>query len=149
MWTGRSGGYWIHRPAVSSAHRPVTAEPEPEASIDQLEVPLDANRYTGASAVPASSSSPELTASFLPAANSTTVLDAIVRCAPEFTVTSFSEGDGLVPGSYRVRVECWKKVPTMGTPGESYIAADYQLTTVEVGAEAGTVDVPLDVPLAK
>ena len=67
----------------------------------------------------------------------------------KFTVTSFSEGDGLVPGTYRVRVECWKKVPTMGTPGESYIAADHQLTTVEVGAEAGTVDVPVDVPLAK
>jgi hypothetical protein len=67
----------------------------------------------------------------------------------EFIITSFSESDGLVPGTYRVRVECWKNVPTMGSLGESYVAADYQLTTVEVAAGAGTLEVSLDVPLAK
>jgi hypothetical protein len=67
----------------------------------------------------------------------------------EFTVTSFSEGDGLVPGTYRVRVECWKKAPTMDAPGESYVAAAFHPPTVNVAARAGRLHVPLDVSLAK
>jgi len=63
----------------------------------------------------------------------------------QFTVTSFSGGDGLVPGTYRVNVECWKVPPTMETPGESYVADDYHPADVKVAPDAGSVDVPLDV----
>jgi len=68
-----------------------------------------------------------------------------------FDVTSFGKGDGLVPGTYLVRVECWKTPPSMDNPGagESYVAGDYEPETIEVSAESGTMDLTLDVPLAK
>ena len=66
-----------------------------------------------------------------------------------FVVTSFDEGDGLVPGTYRVQVECWKKVPMMNEPGQSYVADPYEPAAVEVPTDARVVEVPLDVPLAK
>jgi hypothetical protein len=68
----------------------------------------------------------------------------------KFTVSSFGEGDGLVPGTYRVRVECWKQPPgDDGTPGISYVKAGYQAPdlTIEAGTR-GPVDVEYDVPLA-
>ena len=69
----------------------------------------------------------------------------------EYNVTSFGEGDGVVPGTYLVRVECWKTPPSMESPGaaESYVAADYEPKTIEISAEGGTQDIDLDVPLAK
>jgi len=69
----------------------------------------------------------------------------------EYDVTSFGEGDGLVPGSYRVRVECWKVPPSMESPGaaESYVAADYEPETIEISADSGSQTIDLDVPLAK
>jgi hypothetical protein len=41
--------------------------------------------------------------------------------------TSWTEGDGIVPGRYRVYVECWKVEPTRaGPPPVGYAAAKYQ-----------------------
>jgi hypothetical protein len=31
-------------------------------------------------------------------------------------ITSFKEGDGLIPGKYRVAIECWATPPRMGGP---------------------------------
>ncbi len=40
--------------------------------------------------------------------------------------TSWEEGDGVVPGKYRVSVECWKVKPTInGPPPVSYVDARY------------------------
>ncbi len=44
-----------------------------------------------------------------------------------FTVRTFTAGDGLAPGTYVVRIECWKVPPAMGGPlPESYLPIDYQ-----------------------
>ena len=44
-----------------------------------------------------------------------------------YTVSSWEPGDGLVPGKYKVGVECWKVRPTMdGPPSVSYVAEPYQ-----------------------
>ncbi len=43
-----------------------------------------------------------------------------------FTVRTFVAGDGLTPGTYVVRIECWKTPPSMGgPPPESHVPADY------------------------
>jgi len=45
-----------------------------------------------------------------------------------FTVGSSAGSAGLVPGEYRVRVECWETQPTMDQPnsGKSYVPREYQ-----------------------
>ena len=70
-----------------------------------------------------------------------------------FTVTSFDEGDGLVPGKYRVAVECWESAPSMDKPGPviSYVAKKYQTAAtsdlvVVIESGSGTTTVELDVP---
>lgn len=67
-----------------------------------------------------------------------------------FTVSSFETSDGLVPGKYRVRVECWKQPPgDDGTPGVAYVKAGYEAPdlVVEPGTR-GPVKVEYDVPMA-
>ena len=43
-----------------------------------------------------------------------------------FAAKTFHSGDGLFPGRYRVRVECWITPPAMNVPGESHIPVKYQ-----------------------
>ena len=44
----------------------------------------------------------------------------------QFVASTWRDGDGLTPGSYRVRVECWRVPPTMGGPPEkSYLPPQY------------------------
>jgi hypothetical protein len=44
-----------------------------------------------------------------------------------YTVKSFVENDGLMPGRYQVSVECWEVPPNMeGRPVKNRIAARYQ-----------------------
>ena len=74
-------------------------------------------------------------------------------CAPfdtdgTFTLTSFRPGDGIVPGTYRVRLECWKTRPTDSVPGVSFIPADFTPPDVTIAPDAsGTVTVAIDVPV--
>ena len=42
-----------------------------------------------------------------------------------YTVRSWNEGDGLLPGKYKVSVECWVVPPTMGGAPKSYIPDKY------------------------
>jgi hypothetical protein len=65
-----------------------------------------------------------------------------------FEVTSFREGDGLVPGTYRVQVECWQVEPAQGTPGVSFIAADYAAPDLVVAEDEREVKADYDVPAA-
>jgi hypothetical protein len=61
-------------------------------------------------------------------------------------------GDGLAPGTYIVRAECWKVEPSMdGPPAISYVPAAYQngrqtLPKLVVEPTARRVDVKYDVP---
>ena len=51
---------------------------------------------------------------------------AIFETDGKFSATSFEEGDGLVPGKYVVRLECWKVPPAMGKPGVSYLPKGFE-----------------------
>ena len=45
----------------------------------------------------------------------------------KFKATSFVAGDGLMPGHYHLRVDCWKTAPNMdGIPVVSYLPAKYR-----------------------
>ena len=46
----------------------------------------------------------------------------------KLTVTTFRKGDGLMPGRYKLGVECWDVPPRMGspTPPVSYVPERYQ-----------------------
>lgn len=63
----------------------------------------------------------------------------------KLTVTSFQYGDGLIPGRYQVRVECWKTTPDDSGIGVSYVPNNF--TTDDVVVAIGqAVEVKIDVP---
>lgn len=44
-----------------------------------------------------------------------------------YTVTTFKPGDGLMPGKYKVYIECWETPPNMdGKPVKSFVPTKYQ-----------------------
>ncbi len=55
-----------------------------------------------------------------------------------FMAVSFSSGAGLLPGRYRVVVQCGEPVPEADGPTQSHVTARY--------AAAATTDLVLDVP---
>jgi hypothetical protein len=68
------------------------------------------------------------------------------------TVTTFRKGDGLIPGKYRIGVECWEVRPEMGspTPSKSYVPARFQFAatsglTVAVEPDQKVVTLNLNV----
>ena len=71
-----------------------------------------------------------------------------------FLVTSFDDGDGLVPGKYQVGVECWENPPSMmagSGPVVSYVPHAFQSSKssgLEVTVNPGDrlVEVTFDVP---
>ena len=71
-----------------------------------------------------------------------------------FLVTSFDDGDGLVPGKYQVGVECWENAPSMmagSGPVVSYVPHAFQSSKssgLEVTVNPGDrlVEVNFDVP---
>jgi hypothetical protein len=68
-----------------------------------------------------------------------------------YVAKTFVPGDGLMPGKYLLRVDCWKVAPNMdGKPTVSYIAPKYQNAatselelTVDANARTVTYDVKL------
>jgi hypothetical protein len=70
------------------------------------------------------------------------------------TVTTFREGDGLIPGKYRIAVECWDIPPKMGSPmpPKSYVPARFASPTssgLTVVAESGQREVELNLDIPK
>jgi hypothetical protein len=62
-----------------------------------------------------------------------------------YSATSFDKGDGLIPGSYVVRVECWKEAPTMdGKPGISHVPKGFE-KELEVKPDSGSISFDIDV----
>ena len=44
-----------------------------------------------------------------------------------FRVTTWDRGDGLMPGHYKITVECWETPPELGiSGGKSYVPTKYQ-----------------------
>jgi hypothetical protein len=67
----------------------------------------------------------------------------------QFAVTSFRAGDGLVPGRYRVHIECWKELPDEATfsPGVSYVPEGFQAPELVVEpTSSGPLSVTYDIP---
>jgi hypothetical protein len=69
------------------------------------------------------------------------------------TVTTFTKGDGLIPGHYKIGVECWEVTPVMGSSGppRMYVPAKYQSpgsSGLELTVEPGQsmVEVSFDIP---
>ncbi len=84
----------------------------------------------------------------LPSRPATATFDA----AGNLTVTTFRPGDGLIPGKYRIAVECWEKPPEMGssTPPKSFVPARYLSSassglTIQVEPGQRKVTLSLDV----
>jgi hypothetical protein len=69
-----------------------------------------------------------------------------------FRATAFREREGLVPGTYRVQVVCWKRPPdpTSDLRAENYVPDNYHPPdlTIEPGTD-GPVEVKYDVPQSK
>jgi hypothetical protein len=69
----------------------------------------------------------------------------------KYTAKTYAPGDGLLPGKYVLRVDCWQTPPNMdGKPVVSHLPARYQDAaksglelTVEAGAKPITFDIPL------
>lgn len=76
-----------------------------------------------------------------------------VDSAGTFEVTSFQPGDGLLPGTYEVRIECWRTTPQVdhGQPGEvtgtSFIPAGFAVPPLVVpSAGVASLRCDIDVP---
>lgn len=65
----------------------------------------------------------------------------------QFEATSFTPGDGLVPGRYRVTLTCWKEPPKpYGPPAASFTPPGYQPPELAVERGAiGPIEVNYDV----
>ena len=65
-----------------------------------------------------------------------------------FAATSFEDGDGLLPGTYRVSIECWKSPPLMGAAGNSHVPPDFTPPELAVPA-SGRMVYDVNVPAAQ
>ena len=70
---------------------------------------------------------------------------ALFELDGKFQATSFEDGDGLVPGTYRVRVESWKKPPGMGGAGVSYVPDGFETEDLVVSKDEKSLRFDLDV----
>ena len=64
----------------------------------------------------------------------------------KFSATSFADGDGLVPGTYKVTIECWKTPPLMGSPGNNHVPANFTPPNLVVPTASGKLTHDIDVP---
>ncbi len=68
-----------------------------------------------------------------------------------YAVKSFKPGDGLLPGKYQVRIECWEVPPNMeGRPVKSFIPQRYHVAEesgFELDVPSGSGAITFDVPL--
>jgi hypothetical protein len=71
-----------------------------------------------------------------------------------FEAGTWQPGDGVLPGTYKVCVECWEVPPTMGgPPAKGYVPEKYRTVTtsdlqIEVPADSSSEEFVLDVPTA-
>ncbi len=63
----------------------------------------------------------------------------------KFEATSFDEGDGLIPGTYRVRIESWKEPPSMGKPGVSYVPKGFEAEDCVVSEKEKLIQYDLEI----
>jgi hypothetical protein len=70
-----------------------------------------------------------------------------------YEAKTFAPGDGLLPGRYKLRVECWKTPPNMeGKPAVSYLPAKYQnpqQSGLELNVKPGDDPITLNIEIPK
>lgn len=67
-----------------------------------------------------------------------------------FVVNSFAKGDGLLPGTYKVRITCLSGPPSMGPLEKlSYVPLDWSPKELVITGEEDSVTVEYDVPPKK
>ncbi len=64
----------------------------------------------------------------------------------KYIARSFREDDGLVPGKYRVLIECWKTPPANGQAGSSYIQSGFEPPELSVTRSGDSVVYDINVP---
>ncbi len=64
-----------------------------------------------------------------------------------FKLTTFDKDDGIIPGKYRVNINCWREPPTLKTKlSANYVPPDFKFeVTVDENADEG-VELKIDVP---
>ena len=82
---------------------------------------------------------PPGTLTFIPKEGEGPTATGLIADAGHFTVSTHRSGDGITPGTYRIRVESWETPPTMGgPPAKSAVPAKY--------TNMNTTDLTLNVP---
>lgn len=67
-----------------------------------------------------------------------------------FEVTSFEKGDGLLPGTYEVRITCLSAPPSQGPLAKlSYVPLDWEAENLVITGDESAITVDYDVPLNK
>jgi hypothetical protein len=68
----------------------------------------------------------------------------------QYQATSFHKNDGLVVGTYRASIQCWKQPPSASDPSSferfNLVPKDYQPPDITVDADSSEVVVNFDVP---
>jgi hypothetical protein len=71
----------------------------------------------------------------------------------EFAITTFRDGDGLLPGRYEVSITCFSGLPDPRSPDPwgdvSYVPSDYKPPQLVVAAGSDPIVVSYDVPEKK
>jgi hypothetical protein len=64
-----------------------------------------------------------------------------------FALTTFTEDDGIIPGKYRVNINCWREPPTLKTKhSANYVPPDFKFeVAIDENADE-PVEVKIDVP---
>jgi hypothetical protein len=70
-----------------------------------------------------------------------------------FKTTSFKDNDGLIPGTYAVRIDCWMGHPSSDDPGSqerlNHVPKNYLPPEVKIEVGAPSVELTFDVPKKK
>lgn len=67
-----------------------------------------------------------------------------------FAVTTLVPGDGLRPGEYLVRIQCWERVPDdSGDGGRSHVPDGFEPPRLTVSGGGGQQDYSFDVPIKR
>ena len=70
-----------------------------------------------------------------------------------YQAKTFAPGDGLLPGRYKLRIDCWKTPPNMeGKPKQSYLPAKYlnpQQSGLELNVQPGADPITFDIDIPK
>jgi hypothetical protein len=64
-----------------------------------------------------------------------------------FSLTTFTKGDGIIPGRYRAKINCWREPPSLETQlSANYVPADFKFeATVDENAKE-PIELRIDVP---